>query len=145
MNSSHIAGAVATSLPRTGRTGVVRNLAWLQPRADAVDCLNALAQANISTASWLIVDHYGLDAKWEGQLLTALTNGTQPRLLVIDDLADRPHQANLLLDSNFFGDSTENRYNGLVTQKSRQLLGPHYALLAPEYPICTHRSLDVLS
>jgi UDP-2,4-diacetamido-2,4,6-trideoxy-beta-L-altropyranose hydrolase len=111
--------------------------AWLgcSQEQDAVDCLNALTQANISTASWLVVDHYGLDAKWEGQLLTALTDGSSiPQLLAIDDLADRPHQANLLLDSNFFGDTTENRYSGLVPENCRQLLGPHYALLAPEYP-----------
>ena len=111
--------------------------AWLgcSQEQDAVDCLNALTQANISTASWLVVDHYGLDAQWEVQLLTALTDGNSiPQLLAIDDLADRPHQANLLLDSNFFGSATENRYQGLVTEKCRQLLGPHYALLAPEYP-----------
>ncbi len=111
--------------------------AWLgcSQEQDVGDCLNALAQANISTASWLVVDHYGLDAKWEVQLLTALTDGSSiPQLLAIDDLADRPHQANLLLDSNFFGDATENRYHGLVTENCRQLLGPHYALLAHEYP-----------
>ena len=111
--------------------------AWLgcSQEQDVGDCLNALSQANISTASWLIVDHYGLDAKWEVQLLTALTEGSSiPQLLAIDDLADRPHQANLLLDSNFFGDATENRYHELVSENCRQLLGPHYALLAPEYP-----------
>ena len=44
--------------------------AWLgcSQEQDAVDCLNALTQANISTASWLVVDHYGLDAQWEVQL-----------------------------------------------------------------------------
>ena len=52
---------------------------------------------------------------------------------MIDDLADRPHQADLLLDQNFFGKTTHQRYQELVPPCCLQLLGPHYALLAPEY------------
>ena len=52
-----------------------------------------------------MVDHYGLDANWGGQLLKALADST-PKLLVIDDLADRPHQADVLLDPHFFGVET---------------------------------------
>ena len=58
---------------------------------------------------------------------------TAPKLLVIDDLADRTHQADLLLDQNFFGEATHQRYQGLVPPQCRQLLGPDYALLGPEY------------
>jgi UDP-2,4-diacetamido-2,4,6-trideoxy-beta-L-altropyranose hydrolase len=109
--------------------------AWLgcSQTQDAVDCLEALRQAGIRGASWLVVDHYGLDAVWEDQLLAGLGGDRSPRLLVIDDLADRPHQADLLLDQNFFGEITEERYAGLVPAHCRQLLGPHYALLGPEY------------
>jgi UDP-2,4-diacetamido-2,4,6-trideoxy-beta-L-altropyranose hydrolase len=109
--------------------------AWLgcSQEQDATDCLEALTQANITSASWLVVDHYGLDAYWEGQLLAGLAGEAAPRLLVMDDLADRPHQADLLLDQNFFGAATEARYAGLVPGHCRQLLGPHYALLGPEY------------
>jgi UDP-2,4-diacetamido-2,4,6-trideoxy-beta-L-altropyranose hydrolase len=110
--------------------------AWLgcSQDADAAQCLQALAQAGITSASWLVADHYGLDARWEAQLLAGLAGGDAPsNLLVIDDLADRPHQADLLLDQNFFGEATEQRYQGLVPLQCRQLLGPHYALLGPEY------------
>ena len=110
--------------------------AWLgcSQATDAAQCLEALAQAGITSASWLVADHYGLDANWEAQLLRGLAGGAAtPRLLVIDDLADRPHQADLLLDQNFFGEATEQRYQGLVPPQCRQLLGPHYALLGPEY------------
>lgn len=105
--------------------------AWLgcSQATDAAQCLEALARAGITSASWLVTDHYGLDASWEAQLLAGLA----PKLLVIDDLADRPHQADLLLDQNFFGEATEQRYQGLVPPQCRQLLGPHYALLGPEY------------
>jgi UDP-2,4-diacetamido-2,4,6-trideoxy-beta-L-altropyranose hydrolase len=110
--------------------------AWLgcTQDADAAQCLQALVEAGITSASWLVADHYGLDAIWEAQLLSGLAvDDAPPKLLIIDDLADRPHQANLLLDQNFFGEATEQRYQGVVPPHCRQLLGPHYALLGPEY------------
>jgi len=109
--------------------------AWLgcSQEHDAADCLQALARAGINSASWLVVDHYGLDAAWETQLLAGLAGDAAPRLLVIDDLADRAHQADLLLDQNFSGEVNDARYAGLVPEHCGQLLGPHYALLGPEY------------
>jgi UDP-2,4-diacetamido-2,4,6-trideoxy-beta-L-altropyranose hydrolase len=110
--------------------------AWLgcSQHTDAAQCLEALAQAGITSANWLVADHYGLDARWEAQLLAGLAGAdAPPKLLVIDDLADRPHQADLLMDQNFFGEATELRYKQLVPPQCRQLLGPHYALLGPEY------------
>ena len=101
---------------------------------DAAQCLQVLATAGIKSASWLVADHYGLDARWEQQLVAGLTVGeAPPKLLVIDDLADRPHQAEILLDQNFFGEATHQRYQDLLPSQCRQLLGPHYALLGPEY------------
>lgn len=110
--------------------------AWLgcSQEQDATQCLEVIAEAGIKSASWLVVDHYGLDAHWESQLLAGLASGEAlPQLLVIDDLADRPHQADLLLDQNFFGELTEQRYQELVLPQCRLLLGPLYALLGPEY------------
>jgi UDP-2,4-diacetamido-2,4,6-trideoxy-beta-L-altropyranose hydrolase len=109
--------------------------AWLgcSQKQDADECLQALTQAGILSASWLVLDHYGLDAAWEAQLLSGLASDAAPRLLVIDDLADRPHLADLLLDQNFFGDASKARYASLVPEHCWQLLGPHYALLGPEY------------
>ena len=101
---------------------------------DAAQCLVVLAEAGINNAKWIVVDHYGLDSSWEAQFLSGVSGKyAAPKLLVIDDLADRPHQADLLLDQNFFGDATDLRYQGLVPQHCRQLLGPYYALLGPEY------------
>ena len=107
---------------------------------DAVDCLEALHAAGRREVQWLVVDHYGLDASWHCLVLEGLGRnpeaaaGTKvPRLLVIDDLADRPHQADLLLDQNFFGEATHQRYQELLPPECTQLLGPHYALLGPEY------------
>lgn len=101
---------------------------------DAAQCLEVLAEAGISSASWIVADHYGLDHRWEAQLLAGLSGGdSAPKLLIIDDLADRTHQADLLLDQNFFGEATHQRYEDLVPPQCCQLLGPNYALLGPEY------------
>ena len=71
-----------------------------------------------------------------------------PKLLVIDDLADRPHQADLLLDQNFFGEAIHQRYQDLVPPQCRKLLGPHYALLGAEYaqlhPLVPSRTVHTL-
>ena len=109
--------------------------AWLgcSQAQDAEDCLTVLSSTGLHCADWLLVDHYGLGAIWQSQVQVGLDSDVPCRLLVIDDLADRPHQADLLLDQNFFGSDTDQRYKGLVPAHCRQLLGPHYALLGPEY------------
>lgn len=75
---------------------------------------------------WLIVDHYGLDHRWESAMRKVCK-----RMMVIDDLADRRHDCDLLLDQNY-GSSAE-RYAGLVPAKCAQLYGPEFALLQPIY------------
>lgn len=76
---------------------------------------------------WLVVDHYGLGALWE----TALRTATH-QIMVIDDLANRKHDADLLLDQNFFWEAGH-RYEGLLPLECRQLLGPRYALLRDDF------------
>jgi UDP-2,4-diacetamido-2,4,6-trideoxy-beta-L-altropyranose hydrolase len=75
---------------------------------------------------WLIVDHYALDHHWE-----LVLRSTCKRIMVIDDLADRQHDCDLLLDQNY-GSSVE-RYRGLVPSDCAQCHGPEYALLKPAY------------
>lgn len=57
---------------------------------------------------------------------------TSLRLLVIDDLADRAHDCDVLLDQNYLQQGAE-RYRGRVPRDCRLLIGPLYALLRPEY------------
>ena len=75
---------------------------------------------------WLIVDHYALDHRWESVLRSSCK-----RIMVIDDLADRQHDCDLLLDQNY-GSSAE-RYRGLLPAGCRQCHGPKYALFKPVY------------
>lgn len=76
---------------------------------------------------WLIVDHYGLDEEWETLLRPYIS-----KIMVIDDLADRRHDCDLLLDQNFFTDG-QKRYDDLVPPSCTKLLGPKYALLRREF------------
>ncbi len=93
-------------------------------RTDAEAARAALGGVKVD---WLVVDHYALDARWEAAMRPNCC-----KLLVIDDLADRIHDCDLLLDQNLVADM-ERRYDGKVPHHCGRLLGPQYALLQPEY------------
>ena len=76
---------------------------------------------------WFVVDHYALDERWEEYLRPYVK-----KIMVIDDIADRLHDCDLLLDQNFYK-NLENRYDGLVPLGCKKFLGPKYALLRPEF------------
>ena len=120
----------------TGRDLYQRWLGCSQSE-DALETIDALLKIRLKKHDWLIVDHYGLDHNWESLIIEGLESEhiDKPKILVIDDLADRVHRADMLLDQNFFGASTERRYQGLIPENCIQLLGPQYALLSPEYAI----------
>jgi len=75
---------------------------------------------------WLLVDHYALGAQWQLAMGVAAQ-----KLLVIDDQADRLLHCGLLLNQNP-GANTES-YVNLIPLGSQTLIGPHYALLRPEF------------
>lgn len=86
-------------------------------------------------ADWLVVDHYALDRPWEHALRPHAR-----RILVIDDLADRAHDCDLLLDQNLGRQARD--YAGLLNAKTQTLIGPAYALLRPEFAQWRERSLQ---
>jgi UDP-2,4-diacetamido-2,4,6-trideoxy-beta-L-altropyranose hydrolase len=91
---------------------------------DAADSIRVLSD---QVWDWLIVDHYALDACWESMLRQVST-----KILVIDDIADRQHDCDILLDQNMYADM-ESRYVGKVPEQCQLLLGPCYALLRDEF------------
>lgn len=91
---------------------------------DAEDSIQALSDENWD---WLIVDHYALDSRWESML-----RQTASKILAIDDLADRRHDCDLLLNQNLYAD-INSRYSGKVSSQCQLLLGPRYALLRDEF------------
>ena len=102
--------------------------AWLGAswQEDAEQTIAAIKTLGVKP-DWLVVDHYALDHRWESALRPLVGS-----IFVIDDIADRVHDCDLLLDQNLFADM-QTRYAGKVPEDCRLLLGPEYALLQPIY------------
>ncbi|WP_271910678.1 UDP-2,4-diacetamido-2,4,6-trideoxy-beta-L-altropyranose hydrolase [Vreelandella alkaliphila] len=113
------------SLVSTQDTPLPYHVQWLEVpwQVDAFACRPIL---ELIAPDWLVVDHYALDARWEGAACPINT-----RLLVIDDLADREHLADMLLDQNL--GRKKGDYTDLTPTHCRKLIGPKVALLRPEF------------
>jgi UDP-2,4-diacetamido-2,4,6-trideoxy-beta-L-altropyranose hydrolase len=75
---------------------------------------------------WVCADCYAFDARWHRAVRDALGC----RIAVIDDLADRALDADVLVDQNWAADHAA-KYAGRLDRVSRILGGPRHALLAP--------------
>jgi UDP-2,4-diacetamido-2,4,6-trideoxy-beta-L-altropyranose hydrolase len=120
------------------KEGVVDNKlshsSWLgvTQKQDASDCINILKSKKVN---WLIVDHYALDEDWQHKVRLHYE-----KLMVIDDLADRKHVCDILLDQNFGRQQQD--YEMLVPAPCELLLGSQYALLRPEFSKWREYSLN---
>ena len=95
------------------------------PAADAAELRERLV--SLGRVEWLVTDHYGIGAEWQRRL-----RGATRCILAIDDLADRRHDCEILVDQNF-DDRPLDRYLPLIPPLSRALVGPRFALLADDY------------
>lgn len=73
-----------------------------------------------------IVDHYGLDAQYE-RFLKPFCD----KILVIDDLADRPHDCDMLVD--FSPSRKAQDYKNLVPPSCKLFIGLEYFILRKEF------------
>ncbi len=94
-------------------------------------CLNLLREEYFD---WMIVDHYALDIVWQSAM-----KKYYKKLLVIDDLGDRKHSCDVLLDQNH--GSNQRKYYNLVPKKCLLLMGPEFALLREEFAKMRNKSL----
>lgn len=85
----------------------------------------AAAEAEAFKADWVLLDHYRLDAAQE-----AILKGPR-RLAVLDDLADRPRPADLVVNPGY--GRLPGNYAGLLPEDARVLAGPPFALVRPEF------------
>ena len=91
---------------------------------DAEATVKALAN---QVWDWIVVDHYSLDRRWEMAVRPCCK-----KIMVIDDLADRQHDCDVLLDQNYYSDM-QTRYISKPPPHCKLLLGPRYALLREEF------------
>jgi len=115
---------------KPGRGGGINQLAyakWLgaDQSVDLQQTINGLQK----DAPWdlLIVDHYAIDHRWETSM-----RQVAGQIMAMDDIADRVHDCDVLLDQNYFEDPVS-RYINLVPGACRLLLSPRFALLRPEF------------
>ena len=98
------------------------------------DAEQSLALLDGKTIDWLVVDHYGLDAQWHQRMRTACQ-----RLLVLDDLANRPLDADVLIDQNPGRHAQD--YDAHLPVHTARYIGPSYALLHPSFSQLREQSL----
>lgn len=91
---------------------------WREDARQTVEVIDSVGNVDV-----LIVDHYAIDRRWEERARKHVR-----KICVIDDLADRPHDCDILLDQNHFANAVS-RYRGLVPDHCQMLLGPGHALL----------------
>jgi len=106
---------------------------WLSSlwQQDANETINII---NNNKLNWLIVDHYGIDYRWHNKL-----RDLTQRIMVIDDLADRKLDCDLLLDQTYGRKKQD--YFELIPNDCQMLLGAKYALLRPEFALFRSRAI----
>lgn len=95
-------------------------------RKDSHETINVLKNLNIDC---LIIDHYMIDTRWESMI-----KGYTKFIVIIDDLANRKHNCDILIDQNFYL-QFQNMYENLVPKNAQLLLGESYVLLRDEFLI----------
>ena len=99
-------------------------LKWLGATQD-IDAKQTIEKLPENT-NCLIVDSYSLDEKWHKQLRRFVK-----KIIVIDDLADRKFDCDILLNQNLGAKKQD--YQGKKPKDCQLLLGCEYALLRPEF------------
>lgn len=99
-----------------------KKLSW---RYDALKTIDIIEKNGLNP-DLIIVDNYSLDYRWENVLRKHVS-----KIVVIDDLANRKHNCDILLDQNVL--YSHKKYDKLLPKKCKTLLGPKYALLRTEF------------
>lgn len=136
-------GAACAFVESRAAAGILRRFGWpsqtLLAMTDADDLEGQVAYAvEIASrfeADAVVVDHYRVGAAEE-----ELLRGPGRRLVAIDDLADRRHVCDLLVDPGY-GRRREH-YDALIPPRSAVRLGPSHALVRPEFAAARQRAMS---
>ena len=106
---------------------------WLETSWKLDACQTVTALKEHPDLDWLVIDHYGIDSHWHREV-----KRSAPRIFVIDDLADRTLECDLLLNQSHWGNET-GLYQNLVPSRCLVLIGPEHTLLARH----AHKTCDM--
>ena len=108
-------------------------LNWLgaTQEQDAKDTLDVIP----SNTDLLVVDSYAIDKKWHKKL-----KSYTKKIMVIDDLADRILDCDILLNQNL--GSKKIHYKAITPEHCQLLVGIEYALLRPEFQNLRSQALE---
>jgi len=90
------------------------------------DADETIEDSNKIKANWIVIDHYGIDYRWHKKFRSCAE-----KIMVIDDLADRQLDCDLLLDQTF--GRKKGAYRSLTPNHCHLLVGSDYTLLRPEF------------
>ena len=107
--------------------GIELDSTWLgvPQLQDANDTTDILSKTCVD---WLIVDHYDIDKIWEAE---ARSKFPDMKIMVIDDLANRMHDCDVLLDQTYGRSVSE--YHALVPADTKFCMGTEFALLKTRF------------
>lgn len=115
-------------LPQAGSCTALSGYAkWLTVTQEQDAAETIASMKAIGTLDVLVIDSYAIDIKWESILRPHVK-----KIMVIDDLANRKHDCDILLDQNEYLNK-DKRYEGLLPQNCKLLLGARYAILREEF------------
>jgi len=119
---------VASETCASGYTG------WLGAdwQRDAEETAHAIVDKRYDL---LITDHYAIDVRWHKHL-----RGYVNTIMAIDDLANRPHDCDLLLDQTFGREESD--YFPYVPGDCKIIVGSHYALLRNEFSLLRDKAIE---
>lgn len=111
---------------RTEDCDELQHAAWLKS-SQSVDVKATIKMVAHMEVDWVVIDHYSLDYRWQKEI-----RPYTKKIMVIDDIADRRHDCDVLLDQNYYADMLA-RYKDKVPEGCKLMIGPKFALLRNEF------------
>lgn len=119
---------IEMQIPRKVSNVPLAHSSWLgaTENEDAQEFLQLGKAVGVDCFDCIITDHYAIDQIWQKQV----KNHTK-KILVIDDLGDRIHQCDCLLDQTY--NCSADKYEHQVSDHCHLMLGTKFALLRDEF------------
>lgn len=128
LERGHAVTLLAQSMPLPLKSLIRERGLVLQDINPASDGLAELAYIhNEASVDWLVIDHYGIDAGWE-----SAARPFAAQIMVIDDLANRRHDCDVLVDQNV-PNRLQQLYTDLLPQQCVQVMGWSNLLARSEF------------